>query len=557
MRTKDASRWGFILLFLIFCAAGLQGKAWAVERPSQAILEADNVVFEEATGQAVASGDVCLTHEGVRLYAPYLEYDSNAQRAKAHSSPGQPVILLMADKRLEGDELDYDIATGEGLLTNAHGKGDAVYFKGKDVQVAPLSDAVRLGWLSSRFAEMHGETSGDVVLKWSGVSATTCDRPRPHYRLESRSVTIIPKDRIILKNPKIYIGNKLLFSYPFDYVIMLNEKASNSLVPIIAYDSNKGVGVGVRGPFEWDFANAYIGATAWTRTGMEFLSRLDREVTPGVDVFVEDDYSYNEDLDESTWRPQWGTNLSFSGWQAKIFWSEREALGVERQAGITYWTTLWRSPEILLSSPWWKILPKGGGLRLIGRWGDYDETKMGVTYSSKRYGGGFEISGDLGGRENGMRPYYRLLYLHYDYDKNDAWQALTTAKFGFLWKWSSLDLDTSYVRRWIQGQSPMQWDQYDPLEELYQQVGFTFLKPSPDEAWKFSVRAGYDFREDNIFEMLYVLEYDQHCIDWKLIYRDDLRESDDWIILTLTIKAYPNVPLSVGGTEETDDTFNQ
>ncbi len=126
---------------------------------------------------------------------------------------------------------------------------DALYLHGGDVKVMPMDDAVKFGVLKSRPKKNKKDAEDEQITEWLNVTTTTCDFEKPHYRLKSKKVIIIPNKKIIIRRPRIYIGEKCIFTYPFDYVAKLGPK-EQSLLPYFSYDSNKGMGGGLKGYIE-------------------------------------------------------------------------------------------------------------------------------------------------------------------------------------------------------------------------------------------------------------------------------------------------------------------
>ena len=53
--------------------------------------------------------------------------------------------------------------------------------------------------------------------------------------------------------------------------------------------------------------------------------------------------------------------------------------------------------------------------------------------------------------------------------------------------------------------------------------------------------------DDEFGEVVARLIYDQHCVLWELVYRDDLEGDDDWMGLRFSIKAFPDSVVQFGG----------
>lgn len=546
---KRLSRKGLfpLVLGLLLCWAG--AAAGEGQEPEKVRLNADRVEFDEASGSASASGNVKLTHKDFRLFSPYLEYDTEGQKVRATADPGGEVTLLAGGKRLSGKRLDYDLVTRQGTLQGPSGQVDKLYLRGKTIEFAPTERARQQGWGAKRTSQGAEE---DMAARWSQVSVTTCDRAHPHYRLQAREVVVIPGDRVVVKSPKVYLGEHLLFTYPFDYVIRdkkSGRKDGAAFFPLVQYDGDKGLGLGLRGPLSWETGELELGLLGWTNQDPEGWAYLTQQVASGINLFGRVDRLYDKDAKELLWRPQWGLETTASDWYTRLRWSERELVTQERRTGVTQRFSVWRSPELEIRSPWKRDPASGAYWRARASYGDYQDATVGSGSSwVTRRGASLELYGEAP-RWGILSPFAHVLHWYYDYPDTDTFQRVTDAELGFRWKLGDVKLQTTYVRRWVDGASPMGWDAWESREDLYQEVSFLVAKASPDDLWSLTVRGGYDLLSSELGEMVYKLSYDRHCLVWELVARDDMRGDDDWFGLRLIVKAYPHAVAAFGTSE--------
>ena len=227
-----------ITLSLVFALVFLLSPLSAEEKPDEVHIDGDSVVYEENTGIATADGDVKVRNKDLRLFAPHVEYNSNNQIVEAFSDERGKVTLLSGPNKLVGDHLTYSLDTRRGVLTDASGKMDALYMQGRDVRVMPMSDAVKFGVFKSRPKKSKADAEDESITEWLNVTTTTCDFERPHFKLFSKKIIVIPGKKMIIRRPQIYIGGKCIFTYPFDYIAKLGPR-DQSLMPYFAYESNK------------------------------------------------------------------------------------------------------------------------------------------------------------------------------------------------------------------------------------------------------------------------------------------------------------------------------
>jgi LPS-assembly protein len=526
-----------LTLLLAFDAPG--------EAAEEIKLDADKISFEESTGVATAEGNVRISGEEIKLVAPYVEYDSLNQNVRAVSTPEGSVTFISGGRRVNGERLDYSLTSRRGMLTMPNGRVDAFYVKGDSIEVMPASD------VTGRKTASGDE---DLAATWRGAVITTCSYPEPHYRLESKEMTILPGRRIVIRKPKIYLGETLLFTYPFDYTLFTDSRSRfdrQAIFPKIGYESDKGVGIGISGPLVWDSGSLNIEALWWSENIWEGEAFLSQSVALGLTAYGSIRREYDKDSQIALWRPLWGLEYDWNGWLFDIRWSERELVSIEKNAGADSRYVVWKDPEASIVSPWFNDAAASGKFRLLGSWGRYEDVSSGGYQSiAERIGAGVQIYGEFGSTREKFQPFYNALYWYYSYDDDiqESQQILDTV-FGVRWKIGNFDMESAYLRRWTWGDSPMLWDDYNPREEVYQQVGVILPTKSPDDWWKLAVRGAYSIDGNELAEMAYKAIYNQHCLQWEMIYRDDLRGGDDWLGLKLTINAYPESGLRLMGGE--------
>ncbi|GAB6279959.1 MAG: LPS-assembly protein LptD [Thermovirga sp.] len=536
-------------LRILSCAGALLlvavvGTVWG--GGGQIVLDADSVEYDQARGFAVASGNVRMSRDMLRVFAPRVEYSADDQTVEAFSSPDGRVVLIQGEQRIDGDHLSLDMISGEGVLTNASGNFAAekgrVFATGSDATVYRFETAKAAGITKGRVPK----ALRDRVYQWESVSTTTCENTEePHYNLVSKRIVIIPGCRIVVARPKVYIGGRYILTYPFDYVIDLAANDRSQLMPQVAYESDKGVGISIGAPLMLGDVNARWRTFLWSEVDFEGALSLDYKATENITLFAEGWYSWDDDENEKRFRPQWGADYDFSGWTGRIWWSEAESVTVEKELGDTFEGTLWRKPEFTFFSPRWDIPGLMGSWQLSGVWGDY-ETRSSTgsdTVSIRRSGLGANYSGSA--KLGNTSPFWGVSYWWYDYDSNDSTQKVLRTHLGLSWLLGSLEMKSTWVRKWVDGGSPMSWDDYSDSNAFYQRVAIPL-----GEFWKLTVRGGYDLDEQSLDEMYYRISYDNNCcyrVD--IAFRDDRAGTNDWAGIVFVIDAFPSNPFFLGSDE--------
>ena len=519
--------------------------AWGQET-GKIQLDADKISFEESSGVAEAEGDVRISNEEMSLFAPFAKYDSDGQQLSAYSSPEKPVVLISGGRQLNGESIHYNLLTKRGTMTKPNGKVDELYVKGDVVQVVPVSEVLKR-------KSGTGNAEDELAGRWLKTSVTTCNEPEPHYRLETKELVVVPGKRVVIKKPRIYIGRRLLYTNPFDIVLPAKNSSKQGKVrflPKLEFEESKGAGVGISVPYVWDSGSINMDVVGWTKGIWEGELSFNQEISAGLSAWARLKREYDKDRELTLWRPQAGFNYSSNGWDVNAIWSQREIVSVRKRSGTDSRYVIWRKPEVSVSSPWLKDEASGVGYyRLMGVWGRYEDATKGGSAEVERLGAGAQIYGEFKDTKN-FTPFYNATYWYYRYnsDMYENHQTLN-AILGVRWGLGAVALETAYLRRWAWGRSPMEWDNYEPLEEVYQQIGVKIPTASRKTFWELKARGAYSLTDDKLSEMVYKVIYDQHCLQWELIYRDDLIAADDWVGLKLTINAYPEHEARLMGEE--------
>lgn len=513
-------------------------------------LDADKITFDDATGIAAAEGSVSVQNSDLRLYAPYVEYDSAAGRIKAESTTEGGVTFITRQGRLNGEKVEYDIASRRGIFTRPNGKIDAFYVKGDTLEVKPAAE-------STAISERRRATVDDDMLsaEWQTASVTTCSMPHPHYRFEAKSLTVVQSVCVIISKPKVYLGEKAIFTYPFDYFISLREadrRHKQAIFPRIGYESKKGAGLGLGAGVGWGSGYAELEAIAWTKGIYEGDLFIAQDLSKELYIYADLSRAYDKDREETKWRPGWGAHYESKGWQVDAAWAQRALVTTEKRAGRDSRYVVWKEPEVNVMSPWFPDNVYDGQFRFLGSWGRYEDATHGRGPKVDRAGLGAQMQGEFLSSREAFRPFYNAVYWYYKYnsDLQDAdSQQILEGVIGVDWKLGNrFDMQTAYLRRWSWGRSPMLWDEYMDRQELYQQVYYNIPTKEKEINWRLGVRAAYDLDDSELAEMVYSVAYDQHCLLWEAVYRDDRAGDDDWLGVTLTIKAFPKSGIRLRGS---------
>lgn len=549
----------FVLLcaFVLFCSPTYAG-AGEIEAQSDlqtnpqsenVTLDAERVSYDDETGRATAEGDAVLTYQGATIRAERIDYDAATQKVKASPLPGRSVVLQGAGKTVTGDGLEYDLNTGEGVLTGAKsslpiGEG-TLYISGGGVEVIPYALAVERKLVK---ASKSDETS--YMAQWQDVSATTCAQEHPHYRIETKRITFVPGRRVVAKKPRVYLGDTYIFTYPMDYIVQIERKALKySILPYAQNSSSKGTGGGISGALAWDTGTLSLGAAYWSNIDFEWMAEINQSLGAGFAVKAGLEYSWDEPWDEKIYRPYAALSYEHKGWEAVLNWTQNEYIEDQKDSLYKYKGRLDRKPEFIVTSPWLKDRAlQISWFRFGLNWGSYrEETPMFKNNTIMRYGAQVQsyVEIPLSGV---VEVFSNNRYGAWFYDENNADQQAIESFWGLRYKLGVVELGSGYERRYVWGQSPMFWDSYRGAEKIHQKIRF----PLGKELYA-AVRGSYDLNESMVDEVNYGLQWINDCMRWELQYRDDRTSGgENKVNLNVSLLAFPNTPASFGQYKDTD-----
>ncbi|MBR0069573.1 MAG: LPS-assembly protein LptD, partial [Synergistaceae bacterium] len=472
-------------------------------QPDNVTLNADRVSFNDETGYATAQGNATLKYKDTTIEAERIEYNADTQKVQAMPLPNEKVTIKHTNRILRGDILDYDLTTGEGILTGpatrvALGEDRGVlYVSGGEIDVIP--------W---ELAEERGLVKGspeDYLVQWRQVSLTTCALDHPHYRLESKTISFIPGRRVIAKKPRIYLGNTYLFTSPLDYVVSLKRKAATySFIPYFQRNDTRGTGGGITGTIGWETGSLSVGLIYMSEAGLETMFEIEQELNDDFSIQIGVEHTWDELWDERVWRPYASLNYSHNGWDAALRWTKNEYISDRKDSLNKFKGRLDRRPEFTVWAPWIKT-SQSSWLRLRADFGSYLETLHGSDNENitSRYGMGFRHYFERPLNHVGTFDFFSSTEGSlWFYDREDADHEMLRSFTGLRYKIGAFEFGTGYERQYVWGESPMQWDLYRDRQRVHQKVRF----PLGREVYT-SVRGSYDLDESMIDEVTYTLQW--------------------------------------------------
>ena len=213
----------------------------AAQEGTPLIVDADQIVYDEATQEVEATGNVRLRYRNIRLAADSVHFDLKAELLTAR---GRVVLIDPEGREMRGEQLTYDVRLGQATLLSAESLVDRIY--------------VRSAVLRAQRDRMFADEG----------MVTTCNPERPIYRVTARQFEIIPGDRIIARRATLWLGRFAVLTLPV-YVMPLGDPEEKpSVIPGFGYNNADGFWLDYLYPYRIGNPRAYAYAKYGMRTGL-------------------------------------------------------------------------------------------------------------------------------------------------------------------------------------------------------------------------------------------------------------------------------------------------
>src|SRR5205085_2904755 len=158
----------------------------------------------------VASGDVRMVYGPDTLAADRATADLQTSEIVAEGH----VTLARGTDVVQGAHVRYNYDTRQGVAEDA-----------TTVQRGVIVHAKTLTTTVQQSVALHS-------------TLTTCDLPRPHYRLTARRITLIPGQRVIARGASVYLLGAKIFYLPRYETSLRRGEGSQSPFPSVGYNNH-------------------------------------------------------------------------------------------------------------------------------------------------------------------------------------------------------------------------------------------------------------------------------------------------------------------------------
>ena len=187
-------------------------------------LHADEVTYDQQLDQYVARGSVQIFKGDTLLTADFIQYDHKTQRAFARGN----VVLTVGQDILSGSNMEIDLENQRGFIENAY-----LFLKENNFHIS----AERI------------EKTGKETYQIDNATLTTCDGPKPSWRISARKAKIKADGAGTAKHAVLRARNVPLLYTPFFYYPARKDRQSGFLMP--EFGESQRQGYQYNQPFFW------------------------------------------------------------------------------------------------------------------------------------------------------------------------------------------------------------------------------------------------------------------------------------------------------------------
>jgi hypothetical protein len=317
-----------VLALASFVTVSLAPRAAFSQEAAPAILDADQVSYDDATQIIEASGHVTVTYRGVQFKADTVRVFLREGRLEARGHVG---VVDRDGRQMHANVVTYDAQRQTIELSAAEVIVNGLYIRSTSLRAEP----------------------GHIVAGESTL--TTCNPECPAYHITASQVDVIPGERAAVTGATLWIGTTALFWVPVMTISLRSPRETAGSLPSVGYTNSDGlygayrVAVGVGTPLA--FVSTSIGTLATRAEGgvvlpsyplgfvpLELAASVSdgshREFTRNVDT---NRFQYTLRLTTPTIRlgPQTDMRLSWN-WQDATYGTGTRQQIVTSQSAITH-----------------------------------------------------------------------------------------------------------------------------------------------------------------------------------------------------------------------------
>ncbi|MDP2910840.1 MAG: LptA/OstA family protein, partial [Candidatus Omnitrophota bacterium] len=192
-----------ICAFLIFLFCGV---SYAAESGKPIEVNGDQVEFFPKEKKVIGKGNVTIDYEGIKLTCDTITVYTETKDSVAEGN----VVLATPGAELKGEKVNYNFGTKVGDILKARASSGGWYAFGDKIEL--LSD--------SAYKIINGYI-------------TSCNLPKPHYKIAAKSVTIYPfTNKVVAKDVTVKVGETPVAYFPkYHFALKTGAWPSVNVIP--------------------------------------------------------------------------------------------------------------------------------------------------------------------------------------------------------------------------------------------------------------------------------------------------------------------------------------
>ncbi len=179
------------------------------------VLEADELTYDHQLDQYIARGNVQISKADKKLTADYIRYDHKNQHAFARGK----VVLTVGQDILSGSQLDIDLEKQVGWIENAY-----LFLKENNFHIT--ADKI--------------EKTGEKTYRIDRATLTTCDGPKPSWKISGKDVKIKEDGSGTVKHAVVRARRVPVLYSPYFYYPAREDRQTGFLMPELGETGRKG-----------------------------------------------------------------------------------------------------------------------------------------------------------------------------------------------------------------------------------------------------------------------------------------------------------------------------
>ena len=191
-----------ICVCLIFLLCGI---SYAAEGGKPIEVNGDQVEFFPKEKKIIGKGNVTIDYEGMRLTCDKIIVYSETKDSEAEGN----VVITTQGAELKGEKVNYNFGTKVGTILKARASLRGWYIFGDKIELLA----------NSAYRVIDGYI-------------TSCNLPKPHYKIKAKNVTIYPDNKVVAKNVTVEVGNTPVAYLPkYHFNLKSNGWPTISVIP--------------------------------------------------------------------------------------------------------------------------------------------------------------------------------------------------------------------------------------------------------------------------------------------------------------------------------------